>query len=277
MSTGFKALALQDVTLVTDIIPNEKAQKIYQGISIDVDTTALIFEQLPQYQLSFVKANNPRSFKLIENGKHFCAGNKILTQERQKHALVGQLPQVVFPGLRLFIRNEHPLFAEINRNLIATGKLSLTDLFQYYPKLKIAVIKGRSYGEAIDALINDSNWQQNFWQRSASDMSVGALEMLKAGRVDLLLEYSNVVEFYNQQANYQLLVSYPVKESAPYVLGYYYCSKGELGRQVLNDIDQVIKQLSKTPAYFESHSRWFDQSSQQDLKNYYNQVFGTNF
>jgi uncharacterized protein YicC (UPF0701 family) len=109
-------------------------------------------------------------------------------------------------------------------------------------------------------------------------MSAGLIDMLVQDRVDLLIEYPNVMQHYLAQYSQGTeLTSFSIEEAEPYMLGYILCAKTPEGLQLTQFFQQRLKQVSQQKSYLEAHLGWVDVADRTQLTELYNQVFGTSF
>src|SRR5690606_38783809 len=111
------------------------------------------------------------------------------------------------------------------------------------------------------------------------DMSAAPiLDMLVNGRVDLVVEYPNVVQHYREALNHTAeLVSVEISEAAEYTSGYIMCSKNEQGKKLAQAYSNAIQLASKDKRYLQAHLRWFDVSSHHKVTALYNKLYNTTF
>ncbi len=245
----------------------------------DVTTSTLILKHMPaEYELAEVRGNNARMVRLLKSEDTVCAENKRLTEERKSLGYFTSIPQVVFPGLRLFITQNSPYYADIKALVKADGHISVSSILNTVPKAMFSIAAGRKYGASIDDLVANPKWQQRFIPRHGVDMSEGVVQMLRRERADMIFEYPSVVAYHESRSDAPAIIdSYALVESADYSLGYIICSKSKTGQKLIEHFNQSIKQLSVTRDYFNAHMQYFDPQSKKDATVYYNHIYGTQF
>lgn len=156
---------------------------------------------------------------------------------------------------------------------------SLTDLSVKLPHARIGIVGGRNYGEPLQRLFEQLATRNRIYTRTASDMTAAALlDMLINGRVELIVEYPNVVQHYSEALNHAVpLVSVNISEAAEYSAGYIMCSKNEQGKKLAQAYNAAIRLSSQDKRYLQAHLRWFDASSHKKVTALYNQVYQTAF
>jgi uncharacterized protein (TIGR02285 family) len=263
---------------LTDAANNQPVYKTSQPLDVSGATLQLMLPMLTQYQLQMMVVNNQRALEVLQLRPNACTGNKIVTDERLKIAYGSTLPQVVFPGLRIFARADSTAATIMSGLVDAQGHISVRRLLLEANKLKFVVVDGRNYGSELDELIHAPQWQNRFWKRQADDMAAGVVDMVKTGRLDLMLEYPNVADFYQeQQQQGATLVSYGVAESPPYLLGHILCSRTPQGDAMLQAFNHALATATQTRAYLDAHLRWFAPDYHAEFRKIYNQVYQTNF
>lgn len=261
-----------------------QASNTHKKLAVDVNgsTLQVLRQGLPELAVKTLVVNTPRAMALLKSEPNACAGNKIVSADRLQHAVASQLPQVVFPGFRLFALKDSATARLLTELKNAEGKVSVQQLLEQNQSARFAIVGGRNYGAALDALMRDPQYQQRFWQRHASDLAGGVIQMLQSGRVELLIEYPNVVQhnILNQpkkQHGTAELISLPLVESPEVLLGHILCAKTPQGQQLLAVLEQQLALASQTEAYLQAHLQWFDPSSHAEVRRLYNQVYGTHF
>lgn len=268
----------QPMLWLTDAVDNQPVYKSSQPVDVSGATLQLMLPKLAQYQLQTMVVNNQRAIEVLKARPNACAGNKIVTSERLEISYASKLPQVVFPGLRIFARADSTAAAALAGLLDQQGRISVREVLLSANKLRFVVVGGRNYGAELDALIHAPTWQNRFWKRQADDMAAGVVDMVRTGRIDLMLEYPNVAAHYQaQQTDGTALVSYPVAESPAYLLGHILCSRTAQGKAMLRQFDEALAEVTQTEAYLDAHLRWFAPDYHAEFRIIYNQVYQTSF
>ena len=268
----------QPMLWLTDAANNQPVYKTSQPVDVSGATLQLMLPKLAQYQLQTMVVNNQRAIEVLKARPNACAGNKIVTSDRLDISYASKLPQVVFPGLRLFAPADSTAASALAWLLDQQCRISVRKVLLSANKLRFVVVGGRNYGAELDALIHAPNWQSRFWKRQADDMAAGVVDMVRTGRIDLMLEYPNVAAHYQaQQTDGTALVSYAVAESPAYLLGHILCSRTAQGKAMLQQFDVALAEVTQTEAYLDAHLRWFDPDYHAEFRKIYNQVYQTAF
>lgn len=277
----------QQMVWLTDAVNNQPVYKNSRPVDISGETMALMLPAFASYQIQTMVVNNQRAMEVLRLKPNVCAGNKIVTAKRLQLSYASKLPQVVFPGLRIFARAESAAAEVLVGLLDAQGRVSMRDVLLNASKLKFVVVGGRNYGSELDALIHAPQWKNRFWVRQADDMAAGVVDMVRSGRIDLMLEYPNVAAHYQAQqiigtpdahgTPTTSLVSFPVTESPAFLLGHILCSRTPQGQAMIQQFDQALVQVTQTKAYLDAHLHWFDPDYHDEFRKIYNQVYRTDF
>ncbi|MEW9797379.1 hypothetical protein [Alteromonas sp. CYL-A6] len=250
---------------------NPEADK---AITLDEALRDLIISGIDDIHFEIQKTNAQRAMLQLKTSPNVCVSDKIYSPARQAFSLASDLPQVVVPGLRLYLSQAQS--DDVRRFLADQSAPSLHDIMSRFTTLNIALVKGRSYGSELDTLFSRSEWQDRIWRRSSADMGSGVVSMMVNGRVDATVEYPVVVSHYlEKQGMSSPFLSLSVKETPDYVTGYVLCSRSAEGQRAIQRISARIAALSKTTAYLQPHLHWFDSTLHQDITRYYNTVYGT--
>ncbi|GAA6204243.1 hypothetical protein [Thalassotalea sp. SU-HH00458] len=279
---SFYSLFITSQSLATEIVwvtdaPQNNVTAKNKVLDIDTSTFNLLAAHLNS-QYFFKKLHVPvkRGFTLIKHQENVCIGNKLTTKERNEFSYSTQIPQTVFPGLRLYINKNSPYFQKVRQLVTQQKTVSIYDIINTVAGIKFGIVGGRSYGVEIDSLINSPENAHFFWKRHASKANRGIVNMIEKARFDISIEYPNVFGFYSEEDN-TVIESFPLKEAPNYMLGNILCSKSKIGAKMVKAFNAVIKTTSKTREYFDAHMKWFDSSSQEDAARYYNKIYKTSF
>lgn len=252
--------------------------KNLQMLDINDSTFQLLVAQLSGVAVSQQQATTPRAAKLLQTTAHTCTGNKLALPERRDWGVISQQPQVIFPGLRLYVMQSSHLAPWLS-TLSNQQPLSLQQILNTNHRFTLGFASGRSYGEKLDRLLQQRDPRHHrIIPRVGPDNTGGVVQMFSRGRVDLLIEYPNVVQHYLKQLPEPPAVqSFALAESPPTLPGHIICSDTAEGRALLNQLENAISIVSKQRAYLDAHLRWFSADLHQELTQLYNTAYGTNF
>lgn len=265
--------APQSLLWLTEHPPGPKLQVL----DINDSTFAVLMSQLPQLTVRHQQASISQARELLQARPDACVGNKLVTAERRQWGLISHQPQVVFPGLRLFVREDSGLLSVLQQRS-KDGSISVRLLLGGTQRFRLGYAAGRSYGEQLDKLFGNNQSQRYLWSRTGPDEAGGLLQMLSLGRIDFLLEYPNVVSHYwRQLPKAPALQSFAIDESPAMLKGHIICADTPQGRTLLSLLDHTISIASRRPEYLTAHLRWFEPAMQPAVLALYNQAYGTDF
>lgn len=254
----------------------ESSPEFNKTINMDEQTRDLILAGLDNVEFKVEHTNPQRGLKRLQQEPNICVGDKIYNPERQRFSLSSELPQVVVPGLRLYLRKD--AMPDTGIDNLNNTQLSFSQIMQHAPQLQLGVMRERSYGIELDKVLDMPKWRARIWRRSGTDMGAGLVAMLMNGRVGGIFEYPNVFKHYSQKfTDHPPVVSLTIQETSDYFVGYVLCSRSEAGRQAIDAISTRIQTLSHQREYLDVHLQWFDASIHKDIIGYYNEVYDTTF
>ncbi|ALS99781.1 hypothetical protein AT746_16915 [Lacimicrobium alkaliphilum] len=275
----FSAIVYAETEQMLWVSPDDggRTHKNIPSMGIKEATFAMLRESLPEIDIRVIPANNIRALQMLEDNPAACAGNKILSKDRAERFYASELPQTVFPGLRLYTRKDASVTAELQA-MQQGNVLSLPLVLDKMSERQFGVVGGRRYSDEIDSILLEPSWRQKVWIRTASDMGAGMMDMLLSGRISALLEHPNSAFHYHQQLNsYVELQSFALAQAPDRALGYILCSKTPEGKRLSKLLSDAIATLSQTREYLQVHLDWLPQQDKDAYLHLYNQVYGTNF
>lgn len=278
LALAFPCAAVQKFIWLTDSSIHQNPNHYRQALDVNGLTLKLLMQDVTAFQAEPVQATTDRAMAMLKTEASSCAGNRVKNAERLSFSYATAIPHTVFPGLRLYSKTSSKTTQYLQQQLNDQQKISLQQLLDSDNELHFAVGGGRSYGDKLDTLLQQPQWQEKFWQRRSIDMSAGLIDMLLQDRVDLLIEYPNVMQHYlAQYSDSTELTSFSIEEAEPYMLGYILCAKTPEGKELTQFFQQRLKQVSQQKSYLDAHLGWVDVADRTQLTELYNQVFGTSF
>lgn len=240
-----------------------------------------LFDLLSQRaEITFVyqQANSKRAESILLSTPNACTGNKLKTQQRLQTFPMTTLPQTLFLGQRLYLSNDL-LLTTIKQTFNARSQVQLSELLRTKNELMFGIQDGRSYGDKVDSIIQNAETSRRIYRRNDAGTAQGMVDMLLAGRVDLIIEYPNVLRHYQQTSAHKNvpLHSFPLAELDRYHAGYIMCSPGEQGQQLIAQLNKAIVQSSQEKQYLQLHLDWYPPDTHKELTEVYNKVYGTGF
>lgn len=276
------ALASTQIQWFTDFDPEQDSDTSEGNPTRNINgqTMELLTPHLGNYELVPRITNAARTLAILEQNEDVCTGKSVYTEERAAYSHYSDLPQVVFPPLRLYMLASHPLASEVQQLLAETSekRLPLHDILSLDKNLTLGLMRGRSYTPELDKAIDNDQFSNQLWIRSVADQSAGLFTMLLSGRVDFTIHTSVASQRFIDEAGVDdEMVVIPLVEAGEHLSGYMMCSKSETGKRFIADANNALKKASQERAYFDMHMRWVPAAERPYLADIYNATYGTNF
>jgi len=233
--------------------------------------TDILEHQLPQYDHEMVLANIARHYSNFQHGEKVCTVGFFKTPEREEFAYYS-IPSFFTLPTVLIIKKEH--FAKFGGKKIIT----LNDMF-INENITIGIAKDRSYGKYIDEIIEPYKEQNNVVELAKQDLAQTFFKMLLADRIDALLGFPEEAMYIAEQAGARdKIMTLTIAENQKGYdgwLSYVACSKNDWGKKAIENINHVLLQERPTDQYRGAYERWLDESSLEDYRKLYKDVFLT--
>ncbi len=174
-------------------------------------------------------ASRSREWRLLAQRDDICLYNKTKTSERQILAYYSQLPLVIYPPNRLIVRKRSGDFDERMELATAVDKYGLV----------IGVVSGRSYGSGLDKEI--MRLGDKLFINGGEFNAERLHKILQQNRLDGVIEYSRV--FTSRLKSQQEVDQYhfiQLDDAADFSYGYIACSRSEVGKQVIQLINEAL-------------------------------------
>lgn len=258
--------------------PPGKTHKNIQEMGIKWAT----FQQLRQAsdwpEPQVVVANNIRALQMLEELPNACAANKLKTADRAARFYYSDLPQTLFPGLKLYTLKNSGLAHHLTGIKELQGRISVVDALAFVSEKQFGLVGGRRYGDQLDPLLAKTQWQFQIWRRTAADMGAGMVDMLLRGRISALIEHPNSAHHYARELGKENeLQGFDLQETPNSSMGYIICSKTPQGLALKQHFDGLLQQVSRQQTYLDTHLAWMPTLDQQAYIDLYNEVYGTRF
>ncbi len=236
--------------------------------SIGSHTSKLVLSKLTQYDIKVQVASIPRIDKLLVKYDNMCVANRVKTKKRMSENIFS-LPLNLYMGLRLYHLDK--LQPEFESD--GTKINSLSRFLELNKGKTLGLAHGRSYGEFLDRELIKVP-QNSIITRSGSDRYVALLNMFFKSRLDFIIEYPvQVKDHLKLFNNLPRTISYEIAETPQFILGYIACSKSKQGQVIIEDINQVLKNLYLTEEFYKAHTHYIHESDIAEFNIIYNQTF----
>lgn len=204
----------------------------------------------PEAQHQILQANAKRSWQLLAQGEPMCHASALRTPEREKIAYFSNTQ--LSPPLQLVARRDK--LALLPRN--AAGEVDLARLLAD-PRLRGALVDGRSYGLFIDQLLGEQSARKAVDLYAASDYGSNILPMLSVGRGDYTIEQDMALSV-GRERNPQLneLLSLPIQGASEPMQGGVACPRNAWGLAAIREIDKRLGTPAGVVMLRESFEHW---------------------
>lgn len=203
----------------------------------------------------------------IRAGEQVCSPAYIRTPEREQF-MAFSLPDLLLPPNGITVRR-----ADLAR-FGDGGPVSLAALLKD-SSLRLGVAKGRSYGEAIDAILLQHKQAKHVYSRFGDDIYASLFELLNRQGVDYILGYPYEAAFHARSRNLEgSFVSLPLQESPAMIEAHVACPKTPWGASVIAAIDAALRGLRGTAEHRALVERWIGPELRSDYRRAYEATFG---
>jgi len=246
------------ITLVADLLKNQ--QKL---LPLDLSSRIILNLQgqmSKDVEISYERADRTREWLLLNKRPDVCLYNKIKTRTRMAQGIYSKVPMNIYPANRLVIKKEYNI----------PQHTSISEAIHQYG-LKIGVVAGRSYGEAIDRIIE--NEKQNLVIIRGEYGALRLRSMLMQSKLDGIIEYQEVfVNEIGKQKSEEMLSYIELSDIPPYILGYFVCSKSAQGKKAIEMLDELLSTKKVRDMIIEEHKAEFASIEISDLLSIYQQA-----
>lgn len=231
--------------------------------------TALLAEQLPQYEHHHMIANISRHYQQWKQGENSCALAMYKTPEREEFAYFS-IPSVFTLPTVLIIEKD---------NFDAFGSSKTVNLQQLLEanQLVIGRSNNRSYGVIFDTVLNKYGNDTNIFSYEGAELSLNLFQMLIAGRIDALAglpeEAMYLAETFGLKDQITTLNVAENQKDHNASLTYVACSKTPWGKKTIDAINSILRKQRPTKRYRGAYERWLDAGSIENYRKLYKDVF----
>jgi len=266
---------VQDIHWLVSMSKHHTNNHDYEPLSINKMTASLVLDDLTGFRIQEQVINSNRMLEILETDPKACAEKTVKTETRQEFLTYSALPQVIFPSLRVYFRNDNDTVKTLLQSL-AQNQLSLAQVLAQSPKLRIGIMDGRSYGDDMDATLSQPDLQAQIWRHAGVEGGFSIIEMVVAGRIDLFISSPTMLSHYlHQKQQAFVFESFLPVESPQYLLGYFACAKSPEGERVIKAVNQRHQQVVKDPAYLHAHLQHLEKGIHAEFLRVYNRIYGT--
>lgn len=231
--------------------------------------TDILENSLPQYTHSRTIANITRHYYEFEQGQKVCNVGLYKTPEREKFMYFSIPSFFTYPTVLIIDKSKWAAFGNsksVNLENIMKSK-----------KLIIGRGENRSYGKFVDEILNKYGTKENIFAYEGQELSLNFFEMLKLDRLDGLIGLPEEAMYQAERLGIRdqiMTITIEENQSSPESwFSYVACSKTEWGKQAISDINKALLEQRPTDIYRAAYERWLDESSLENYRKLYKEVF----
>ena len=241
------------------VIEGEKAS----GPAADIEN--VLRENMPEYEHTVTKSNIKRLHALLEEGNPCaCAYYLIRTPAFEEKYYYSAYPAIIIPTHRIVILKK-------NREKFGEGvQLSLKRLLEK-TELILGITADRSFGREVDDILKSYAGAKNIYPHYSATSIDGLIRMLLAGRVDYIIEYPPMVQYFEKKLGAaDELAVYAIEEKAQmWTPGWVACTKNEQGKRVIEKADTILPGYTLTEHFYQKVTQCVDLKLFPDFRDVY--------
>ncbi len=240
----------------------------FKGLGYGDIGSAIIKENLPEYEHQATIANLSRQYKAYKEGDHVCTVGLFKNPEREKF-MYFSIP--VFFSLP----NHLIVLKEKQKELGGVSSVKLEDILKNN-ELIIGQTPNRSYSAEIDQVLAQYGNESNIYKyESRGDFTSNFFRMLEKGRVDAIIAAPEEVLYQAEKLGLRdKLATIAIEENSIQAwLSYVTCVKNDWGKEVIDNVNKVLIEQRPTERYRAAYERWLDEGRIGQYRELYKQEF----
>ncbi len=241
----------------------------FKGQGYEDLTTAILIENLTDYDHHHMQANLSRHYQQWKQGEQACAMAMYKTQEREEFAYFSIPGLFTLPPILIIKKDNFQAFGGQKTVLLETLLKENEDL--------IGRSTNRSYGAEFDNILNTFGNKTNIFTYEGPEVSLNLFKMLLAGRIDALpgLPEEAMYAAETMGTSDQIMtINIEENQKKPDAyLSSVACSKTEWGKRTIERINKVLMTERPKEQYRAAYERWLDESSIERYRKLYKDVF----
>lgn len=256
MTAGWPLSAYAEQTLtwlVRDLPPVTIFDGPEKGLGVLDQLLPLLSEHLPEYHHQVMRVNRARGIQMLRGPTLTCDPSLLWTAERAQYTVFSTQAFVVVSNGVTIRRSQQAAMAPF----IVEGQFDLHAFLDGH-KARIGATAERSYGPVIDEQIKHAA-PHSLALHYGNDALGSLLQMQRLGRLEAVLGYPPEIRYHAMQQGIaaQELMFYPIKGAAPYQHIHIGCSDVPEGRQAMQRINQVLRDIPQEQLQ-QSYLAWLD-------------------
>jgi len=210
-----------------------------------------------------VVANAKRSWQMIQDGQSVCRANMVRTPEREKQAYF--INTQLTPPPQLVVRRDR--LVRLPRT--ASGEVLLPQLLADN-SLRGALVDGRSYGPAIDEMLEHRPAGSTVTLYSPRDFGGRILQMVLLDRADYSIEPDMALVMLGDPKD---LVTVPIRGASDLVMAGIACPRTPWGLAAIRGIDRAYGRPEGAANLREGLMHWLTPETQAHYATQFDQFY----
>lgn len=238
-----------------------------QGSGFVEKALKLIIKEMPEYKHEFPIASLTRALTNIKLHKNVCHPALYKTKERQEYVAYSEAT-IINPGNRVIAR-KGTLDEIAEGNYIDLKKLLSSQKYAF------SLIKKRSYGQVVDDKISKHLTDSKSQLLASTELGT-LFHMVERRRVDFTIAFPFELNYFIEKNKIKddVFVSYYIKDIPKFTLGYVACPKNAWGKEVINKVNRVLKNVKRKQSYKEAVTSWWGHEQfTEEFIHFYNNRF----
>lgn len=239
-----------------------------KGLGIIDQLLTKLIAGMPQYQHSVMQVNRARGSQMLREPSLTCDAALNWSKERESWVAFS-IPVFRAMSNGLVVRR---VDREVLAPFLKEGEVDLAALLAT-GSVTLGIVAERNYGEYLDAMLKQAP-PEALTLHYGNDALGSLLQMQRLGRLRLLLGYRPEIRYQAQQQGIteDELQFYPIRGTGKYLSGYIGCTDTPQGRQVITEINQLLRTLPRD-YLSEAYAAWLDPESRSEYLQASRQFF----
>lgn len=211
----------------------------------------IFYEEFSDYNNIVTYANLKRTFEDSKKYENFIV-LALKNKTREKEMIISYPVTVVLSAKVIYRSEDKVKFKEyINKE----GNIDLEKVI-LDKKIRIGISVGRIFAEKVNQIIDENLNNKNIEILMSQNSPEGNIEKLTRKRVDCIIEYLEVLEYYkkDKRIEYEAIT---IKDVPEYFYLFIILNKNEFGENAVKRINKVLETKIYDEKYIDISARWY--------------------
>lgn len=225
-----------------------------------------VIDRMPEYHHQMPLTTLARVLQDMQLGKNVCHPSLYKTEERSKFAYFS-IPNLINPTNRIIAHSK--VAQQFKESSVDLSSLLVN------PDYTFALVKGRSFGQEIDNIINTYVNSDRVFHIPNETLAT-IFHMIRLQRIDFTIVYPFELGYFlkTNENSTDEFVSYTIDGIGEYIVGSIACAKTPWGEKVIAKVNQVLTEIRKTEAYQKAMTTWWEsERNKAPFNEFYNYTF----